>query len=296
MKKVGVLRGGKGKHYEKSLEKGGEIIAFIFEKLSDKYKVLDIFIDKDGVWFLAGKQIKPADLIHKVDIVWNMSQPSYMNVLQSFSIPSVGIDVFHSSVIRNRSLLEEHMKKVGVKMPQHLVIPAYQKDFDGDKNKFILKKAKEVHEKFAGPWFVKSFTQDSNMGMHLAKTFPELINAITDCVEHNESILVEEFISGKNISMHAVSGFRKKDNYTFPSTENLSMSEKENLLKATEQLHKHLNNPKYLHSQFVLDLRGRIYLKNIDFHPDLNKDSHFCLACDSVGVKMHDLVSHILEN
>jgi D-alanine-D-alanine ligase-like ATP-grasp enzyme len=297
-KKVGILRGGKGKHYEKSLNKGGEIILHILEKLGDRYQVLDIFIDKNDIWHFAGKEIKPAELMHRVDIVWNVSSPSYSNVLQSFSIPTIGADVFHNSVIQNRALLEEHMKKVGISLPRYFVIPVYQKDFDGDKDKFVIKKAKEVHAKFAGPWFVKSFAHDANMGTHIAKIFPELINAISDCVEHNESILIEEFISGKNISTHAVAGFRNKENYIFPNTENLSKLEKENLQKAAEQLHKHFNNPKYLHSEFVLDLRkgsNKIYLRNIEFNPDLSDNSHLSGACNAVGVNTHDIVAHILE-
>jgi D-alanine-D-alanine ligase-like ATP-grasp enzyme len=295
MKKVGVLRGGKH-DYENSIQKGGEIISHVFDKLSDKYKVLDIFIDKNNVWHFAGKEIQPADLAHRVDVVWNVASPSYSNVLQSFSIPTVGADIFHGAVSQNREILEEHMKKIGIKMPRHFVIPAYQEDFDGDKNKFILRKAKEVHAKFAGPWLVKSFTHDENMGTHIAKTFPELVQAIEDCVNHNESILVEEFISGKFVNTHTVAGFRNKENYIFPNIENLSKLEKENLHKATEQLYKHLNNPKYLHSEFVLDLRNNIYLRNIGFQPDVTKDSHLCKACNAVGVNTQDIIAHILES
>ena len=71
LKRVGVLRGGEGKHYTSSLQKGGEIISHIFESLSDKYKVFDILIDKDNKWHLNGVPIVPADLLHRVDVVWN---------------------------------------------------------------------------------------------------------------------------------------------------------------------------------------------------------------------------------
>ena len=36
LKRVGVLRGGAGKHYASSLQKGGEVISCIFENLGDK--------------------------------------------------------------------------------------------------------------------------------------------------------------------------------------------------------------------------------------------------------------------
>ena len=37
-----------GNQYTSSIRKGGDIISRIFENLADKYKVVDIFIDKDG--------------------------------------------------------------------------------------------------------------------------------------------------------------------------------------------------------------------------------------------------------
>ena len=48
------------------------------------------------------------------------------------------------------------MKSVGVQMPRSMVLPVYQKDFDGPRERYAIKKAKEVHEKFGAPWMVKS--------------------------------------------------------------------------------------------------------------------------------------------
>ena len=51
-KRVGILRGGAGKNYLSSLKKGGEIILHISENLSDKYKPVDILVDKDYIWHI----------------------------------------------------------------------------------------------------------------------------------------------------------------------------------------------------------------------------------------------------
>ena len=96
--------------------------------------------------------------------------------------------------------------------------------------------------------------------------------------------------------MHSVSGFRNQDTYIFPNIENLSKLEKENLEKAAEQLHKHFNNPKYLHSEFILDLRGKVFLKNVQFSPDLSKESYLCQSCDYIGANPQDLVACILDS
>jgi len=294
MKRVGILRGGE-KDYENSLEKGGELISHIVENLSDRWKVIDIFIDKDGIWYIAGKKFQPLDLIDKVDVVWNATHPSYSNVLKIFSILFIGFDFFSFDVSKSRTLLEEHMKKIGVKMPRHFIIPPYQKDFDGPLEKYIIKKAKEVHQKFSAPWIVRSFVNNSSMGIHVAETFPKLVEALEDGVNHDASILVEELISGKNAFMHTVSNFRDENIYAFPAG-NFSDIEKEKLINLAKDLHKNFGVFHYLKSNFVLHPRKGIFLTSVEFSPDFKQGSHFHKVCESVGTKTHNVIESILNS
>jgi len=298
IKRIGILRGGAGKHYATSLQKGGEIISHIFEKLSHKYKPVDIFIDKNHIWHCGGVPINPGDLMNKIDIAWNVAHPSLSNILDSLSIPHISTPAFSSTLENSKELLRKHMKEIGVQMPRSIIIPAYQKDFDGPRERYAIKKAKEVFEKFSSPWIVKSFTEDSNIAIHLAKTFPELVNAIEDGVKHEKSILVGEFITGKIASVHTIPMYRGEDIYTFPlgnSFGNFSAGEKEILSHVAKDLHRHIGAKHYLKSDFVLNSHGRVYLLQIESIPDLKSDSHFSQVCESIGAKMHHVVEHILE-
>ncbi len=309
MKRVGILRGGTGQHYVSSLKRGGEIILHIVENLSDKYKVVDILVDKDHVWHLGGLPISPSDLAHRVDVVWNASHPTYSNILDSLSIPNIGASSFLVALGNSRDMLREHMKRIGVNIPRSMVLPVYQKDFDpryaegsgeasGSRKQYSIRKAKQVFEKFGAPWIVKSFTSDFDMVIHLAKTFNELVAGIEDGVKNKKSILVEEFIPGKIASVHSVPNFRGEDVYTFPLGNSFgifSAEEKEKLANISKNLHKHAYAKHYLKSDFVLTPRGKIYLLQIELHPDLNSGSHFSQVCESVGAKMHHIVEHILE-
>jgi len=297
-KRVGVLRGGAGGHYAISLKRGGDIISHISENLPDKYKVYDILIDKDHVWHINGLPINPADLMNKVDVVWNAAHPSFSNILASLSIPNVGSSPFSNTIDGSREMLREHMKKIGVEMPRHLLFPVYQRDFDGPIELYAIKKAKEVHQKFPAPWIIRSFISDSSMGVHLAKTFDELVGAIEDGVKHQTSILVEEFISGKVASVHSVPNFRGQDFYIFPPISvfgSLSLPEKEKLIGLGRDLHSHMGAKYYLKSSFVLNKRGKVYLLNIDSKLDPNKDSYFSQVCESVGARTDQVIEHILE-
>ena len=146
---------------------------------------------------------------------------------------------------------------------------------------------------------MKSFTPDANMGIHLAKTFNELVAGIEDGAKHEKSILVEEFISGKVASIHSVPDFRGEEIYIFPPVNvfgNFSFEEKEKLISLAKDLHHHLGIKHYLKSDFIFNPRGKILLLDFEFTPNLKPYSHFSQACESVGAKTHDVIEHILEN
>lgn len=295
IKRVGILRGGTGENYSSSLRKGGDIIFHIHENLSDKYKVVDILIDKNGVWHVSGMPIDPMDLIYKIDVIWNTSQhPDLSAILNNLSIPNIENSSFLKVLENDKDIFQSHIKSMGIKIPRSIILSLYQEDFDGRVDQYIIKKAKEIHEKMSPPWIVKSYTTDSNMGIHLAKTFRELVEAIEDGVIHKKSILIEEFILGKVASVHSITGFRGEDVYVLPS-ENFTTSEKEKVSTLVKDLHTRLGVNHYLKSNFTLHPRQGFFLTGVEFSPDLRKDSHFHQICESVGAKAHSIVEHMLN-
>lgn len=293
-KTIGIIRGGK-EDYQKSIFQGGEIISFIQNNLFDKLKPMDILIDRQEVWYLSGLPIKPADLISQIDLVWNFSHPNYLNVLENLSIPIIGHSSFAHSFSKSKEMLETHMKEVDVKIPRHFVIPVFQEDIDGPRDKYILAKAKEVLSKFPAPWIIKTFTPDSNTAIHLVKTFPQLIEALEDMVNSKKSILVEEFIAGKIISTHSISGFRNEEIYVFPP-QNLLVSEKDKLINLAKKIHQKLALNHYLKSDFILNSKGDVFLFNLDFLPDFQEDSHFSQSCTYVASDKKEIILHLMES
>ncbi|MFZ2205310.1 MAG: hypothetical protein WAV23_01850 [Minisyncoccia bacterium] len=292
---VGVVRGGVEPYYKNSLQEGSNIISSISKNLSNKYKAVDILIDKDGIWHINGIPINPEDITDKVDIIWNTSHPNLSKVFEDLSIPLVGVNSFKFSSAESKNMLEKHMKEIKVKMPRHLVLPLYQEDIDGSKEKYAVRKAKDVFEKFSSPWLVKSLSADISMGVHVANIFPELVNAIEDGIEHGHGIIVEELIIGKLGSVHSLAGFREKNIYSFPPRD-FSFEEKEKLLALARDIYKHTGAESYLKIDFILTPNRGIFLKDICYSPGLNEDSSFCQSCESVGAKPHHAVEHILES
>jgi len=276
--KVGILRGGTGEHYASSLREGGNIISHIFENLSDKYRTVDIFIDKNSNWHMNGLPITPADLAHKIDVIWNTSEhPDLSVILDNFSIPSIGKGHFLKVLENNNDMLRKHMKEIGVQMPRSIVLP---------------KNAREIFERFAAPWIVKIDNETK-----VVKTFNEL----AETIKNKNSVIVEEFITGKSSSVHSITGFRGEDIYVL-SPQNLptgradfTADEKNKIINFAKNLHKHLAAEHYLKSDFILHPRRGFFLTSIGFLPDLKKGSHFDQSCKSVGAEMHHVIEHILK-
>lgn len=269
MKRVGILRGGK-KDYERSLRRGGDVILFIYDNLA-KYQPVDILVDRDGLWHLAGLPIEPQALLHKVDIVWNVAEPELSAVLESFAIPHVTVTPFASVFHNSRDVLKDYLKTANMKMPRRVAQP---------------KDARQVFEKFGAPWIVKT-----SVGLGVVTTFPELVYAI----DNSPEAVVEEFISGTAGSAHSMGGYRGSDVYVI-SSGNFSKEEKEKIHHAAKNLHKHLGAKHYLKSDYVVHPKRGVFLTGIDFHPDLRKESHLYKSSVPLGLKVPHMVEHILES
>lgn len=294
MKRVGIIRGGRGDEYTSSLKEGGQIILHILENLNERFKPIDVFIDKGGVWHISGVPVMPEDLYKKVDIIWNTSHPEFSEIARNHQIPHVTLPAFGSTLRKSKEMLREHIQEIGGRMPRSMLLPIYQPDFDGPREVYAVEKAKEVHNKFPAPWIVKSFNEDKSMGIHLAKTFPELERAIEDGVAHEDSILVEEFISGHASALHSLSGFRGEDVYVFPPAR-FNKEEKDMLVSFAKELHSHLGAEHYLKTDFIINPRGLLYITDVSFSPNFEQGSHFEEAYGSVGAQAHHIIEHILN-
>ncbi|MFA7285502.1 MAG: hypothetical protein WC011_01480 [Candidatus Paceibacterota bacterium] len=292
--RVGIVRVLRDTEGDNTLSKAGEIFEFLNEYLGDKYKPLDIFVDRDNVWHISGIPIMPADLIHRVDVVWNQDYPDLSQLFSQIGIPYISTNPFLYVLENNKISLKKHVKDIGLYMPSSLVLEAYQEDIDGDIDTYSLKKAGEVFSRFGAPWIVRTNTDKNNEGVHVVKTFPDLINIIRDFAIHKKNILVEELIKGDRVSIHTVSNFRDENIYHF-LPKNISDIHKNEILIHVKNLWKELNPKHYLNIDFILHPK-RIYLNNISSSFDFKKDNRFHSMATDFGVKSHDIIENIIKN
>lgn len=328
MIKVGVIRGGISDRCEASLNNGAQVISCLRgDSMCNKYKAIDIFVDREGLWHVNGIPISMDQIVKKVDLIINTLQGDYgedgkvQQLLEQWNIPYTGSGPFVSAVSYNKFLTKQEFEKLGIKTPRHMLFPAYHKDFDEPIDRYSQNKAREVWEKLPPPWVVKPLTGGSSMGVHVCKTFQSLVEAFEEGVNQKVSILVEEFIKGREASVEVINNFRNKNVYTLPPIEikipesklffdnelkcddcdygicpcHFSYAEKEELERLASLIHTGMNLSHYSKSDFIITPRRGIYALEVNTLPEYTEQSLMPKALESVGSNIPEFIDHIIK-
>jgi len=309
--KVGVLRGGMGHEYDVSLKTGGNVL----KSLPDKYKGYDILITKDGLWHLDGVQILPVELTRRVDVIFNALHGEYgedgkvQQILNIIGVPYTGSAAFSSSIAMNKVLAKDYFKNIGIKTPASEIVC---------KDDSIQEKAFSIFRTFPQPSIVKPVSGGSSVGVYKAGNYDELLNAIEKAMRISDTVMVEEYVSGREATCGVVENFRGEECYAFPPTEiltpehdffnyeakydgtvdevcpgNFSKKDRDDLIKTAKSAHKVLGLRHYSRSDFMLSPRG-IYILETNTLPGLTGESLLPKSLEAVGSNMPEFLDHII--
>jgi D-alanine-D-alanine ligase len=300
MLKVGVIRGGVSNEYDTSLSSGGNILLHLRnEKLNNKYKAFDILVDKAGIWHLNGIPVNFKKLAESIDVAINTLHGEFgqdgevQRILESYNIPYTGSNSLSSEIVFNKDILKKHLNKNGIKTPRHIIIPSYQKDFDGDIENYAQKKAHEVFNKFSPPWIIKPLTSGSSLAIHVCKTLPELVRVFQLEEILKISVIAEEMIIGKQANISVLKNFRGKELYaTLPG--NFSTEEKKELENLVTHMHSTLGLGHFSQSEFVVSPKKGIYALHINTLPVLTQNALLESHLSAIGVDTVQFIEHII--
>ena len=191
-KKVGVLMGGPSSEREVSLNTGRAILAALQEKGYDA-----VGIDLDPPRFV--EQLR--DL--QIDIVFNAIHGQFgedgalQGALELLGIPYTGSGVLASAVAMDKAISKRLFVAAGIPTPRSRIYG------EADKKRDL---AKEIVEKFTIPVVVKAAAQGSSIGVVIVDKSDVLEEAITEAFKYSDHIVVEEFISGKELTVAIIGG------------------------------------------------------------------------------------------
>jgi len=328
MIRVGVIRGGISGEYEVSLASGAQVLSNLrSDTMKEKYSAIDIFIDRDGIWHINGIPVSMDKVASNVDVIVNALHGDYgedgkvQELLDQWHIPYTGSGPVPSAIGYNKFLTKQEFTKLGINTPKHMLFSAYQDDFDGPSSRYAQNKAREVWEKLPPPWIVKPLTGGSSIGIRVCKTFDDLVEAFNLGMNEKVSILVEEFIKGKEATVGVVNDFRNKKIYTLPPIEiriprestffdnevkyngqskeicpgNFTHGEKEELERLAALIHKGINLSHYSRSDFIIHPKRGIYALEVNTLPGLTGESLIPKALNAVGSNLPEFIDHIIK-
>jgi len=311
---IGVLRGGPSSEYEVSLKSGASIL----KNIRDHHKVFDILIDKEGTWHHHGSPKRPEHIFPHIDLFINAMHGEYgedgtvQKILDTHGISYTGTRSFPSRVAMNKALTKKVLENEGIKTPVYKVLHKSDLSY----NALI-----EFFRTFPHPMVIKPIGSGSSVGVFIVRTFTELENALLNVFAYSPTVMVEEYIPGKEATCGVIDNFREKDIYVLPPIEirpapgatffdyeakyggkseevcpgNFTAEETKELQEISARAHKALDLRHYSRSDFIIHPRRGIYFLETNTLPGMTTESLFPKALSAVGVSLSDFLEHLIE-
>ncbi len=324
MIKVGVMRGGVSLEYPISIQTGGAVLSALREKLSDKYKPVDILIDTEGALHVNGRPVTAEKLRESVDVIWNGLHGLYgedgkiQQLLESLGVPYTGSGPLASALSMHKINTKQAIQHLGIKTPSHFMVAHYNEVFDGSREEYANRKSREVYEKMSPPWVLKPVSGGSSIATFLARTIHELYDAFLNLSQLSDDILIEEYIEGREATVGIIDRFRNDRHYAFLPIEivkpkgiwdyegkysgetqeispgRFTHEERKQLEDLARAVHAALDLRHYSRSDFIIHPKRGIYFLEVNALPGLTSESLFPKMITSVGSSFPEFVDHVL--
>jgi D-alanine-D-alanine ligase len=208
-KKIAVVRGGPSSENEVSMKTGRTVI----DELGKEHDILDIVIDKQGVWICQGREVKPDVICRTCDLVFNALHGEYgedgqvQRILEQTGVPFTGPKKMAAALSMNKAKTKEIYKSAGIKTPLYKIVNRN----DGDVNKIAI----EIFRGFTMPVIIKPVSLGSSVGISIARDYKTLLETLISLFIRFDQLLIEEFIQGKEATVAVIENFREKSIYSF---------------------------------------------------------------------------------
>ena len=318
MKTIAIITGGNSAEYEISLQSA----KVVKENLSkDKYKAIIVHV-KEGKWeaIMEDKRL----LMNKKDFSFQMGKKNI-----SFDLAFMAL---HGPPAENGEL-QIYFDEIG--MP-YTSCGAEKSELTFDKHKcnetlrelnfrcavsYFYKKgetinADEITQKVGLPCFVKPNAAGSSFGISKVMKKEDLEDAIQLALQHDNKVLIEEFIDGTEVSCGI---FTHKEPEVFPLTEivshndffdfeakyrglsdeitpaRISREETENVQKITKEVYQKLGLKGIVRIDYII-MKTKPYLIEINTIPGLSRESIIPKQAKQAGYELSELFELTIEN
>ena len=202
--RVAVIMGGRSSEHDISVTSARSVIAALD---AERYDVRSIEIGRDGRWELSSPA-RQAELdgggsrlpmptrddlepFSEVDVVFPMLHGPFgedgtvQGLLELAGVAYVGSGVTASALCMDKDLFKAVMRDKGIPVPRSLTVRRTSRE--------------RVENPLEYPVVVKPASLGSSVGISIVRSEAELAPAVTLAFEHDEKILLEEFVRGVEV-------------------------------------------------------------------------------------------------
>tara|TARA_A100000164_G_scaffold122123_1_gene108064 strand:- start:4112 stop:5086 length:975 start_codon:yes stop_codon:yes gene_type:complete len=319
-KNIAIIMGGYSSEYKISI-KSGEVVYKTLSKEKDinLYKVI---IKKDE-WYHEDKdfkkyeikkdtfQIIKNDQLISIDLVFNTIHgiPGENGEIQSY-LEKIGInqtssESYESKITFDKNICKEEIKKIGYLTPKSLII-----------NKNDDYNVEEILSKLKLPIFIKPNAGGSSFGISRVDDKKNIINSINFCFKDDDNALIEEEISGREISVGVIkyknkiislppteiishnSFFDYDAKYNGESDEitpaDITKEEEDEVRKISLDIYKKLNIKGFSRCDFILR-NNLFYFLEVNTNPGLTEESILPQQAIAANISLKDLFRSVID-
>lgn len=332
--KVGVIFGGKSSEHEVSLMSARNIIDAIDK---NQYQIVLIGIDKNGNWnyydiknyllnendpkkiklnrplkalqidFSKANVQKPFDVAFPVLHGLNGEDGTVQGFLKLFEIPFVGADVLGSAIGMDKDVAKRLLRDANIPISNFLTFRINEQiSFS------------KVRKELGIPVFIKPANAGSSVGVSKVKNQRQFKDAITNAFKHDNKILIEEFILGREIEcsvlgnsnpiaslpgevvpLHEFYSYEAKyidengAKIIYPAK--LSKKIIKNVQNLAIRTHKTLELKGMARVDFFLRVNGKLFVNEVNTIPGFTKISMFPKLWEISGLSYPKLLDRLIK-
>jgi len=289
--KIAVLMGGPGEEREVSLKSGKAIIEAL---QANSYDVSSIIIDTDLVNLV--EKLSSVDLVFlglHGDIGEN-------GTIQGF-LESLGIIYTGSGTLSSAICMDKNISKI-VAANNNILTP-----------KWKLYNNINDNDEFKYPLVVKPNGQGSTVGLRIVHNEEELKPALEHAFNYDTSVLVEEYIEGRELTVMVLDGkaypvceiIPSHELYDFDCKYTAGMSKyicpakiglelTDNIQQVSENLFDLFKCKNYSRADFRMDSQNKIWFLEMNTLPGMTDTSLVPMSALAAGLSFNDLIDKIV--
>ena len=312
--------GGYSSEYNISI-KSGEVVYKTLSEEKDR-NLFKVIIKKDE-WYHEDKdltkyeikkdtfQIIKNDQLISIDLVFNAIHgiPGENGEIQSYfeeiGINQTSSESYESRITFDKNICKEEIKKIGYITPKSLIINKNE-DYD----------IEEIVSKLKLPIFIKPNAGGSSFGISRIDDKKNIINAVNFCFKEDDNALIEEEISGREISVGVIK--YKNEIISLPPTEiishnsffdydakyngesdeitpaDITIEEEKEVRKISLDIYKKLNLKGFSRCDFILR-NNLFYFLEVNTNPGLTEESILPQQAIAANISLKDLFRSVID-